>query len=124
VIHKTKVEHLHLVPSGKTPPNPSEILSSQRMEQFVQLVESRAKIVIFDSAPLLPVTDTLVLSARADGVLLIVKHGKTSRYDVEHAIEMLQNAKIRIVGAVLNQIPVTRGYGYYYYYGRSYKGYY
>jgi succinoglycan biosynthesis transport protein ExoP len=124
VIHNTKVDHLQVVPSGKTPPNPSEILSSHRMQQFVQLVESRARFVIFDSAPLLPVTDTLVLSARADGVLLIVKHGKTTRYDVEHVIEMLQNAKIRIVGSVINQIPVTRGYGYYYYYGRSYKGYY
>ena len=124
VIHKTKVDHLHVVPSGKTPPNPSEILSSNRMAQFVKMIESRARLVIFDSAPLLPVTDTLVLAGHSDGVLLIVKHGKTSRYDVEHVIEMLQNAKIRIVGSVLNQIPVTRGYGYYYYYGRSYKGYY
>jgi capsular exopolysaccharide synthesis family protein len=124
VIKKSKIDHLYVVTSGKTPPNPSEILSSKRMEQFINEIEAKGKLIVFDSAPLLPVTDTLVLAGRTDGVLLIVKHGHTSRFDVEHVMEMLQNAKVRVVGAVMNQIPVSRGYGYYYYYGKSYRGYY
>jgi len=124
VIQKSKIDHLYIVPSGKSPPNPSEILSSKRMAHFIHEIEGKGKLVIFDSAPLLPVTDTLVLAGRTDGILLIVQHGKTSRFDVDHVLEMLQNAKVRIIGAVLNQIPVSRGYGYYYYYGKSYRGYY
>ncbi|MBN2103139.1 polysaccharide biosynthesis tyrosine autokinase [bacterium] len=124
VIQKTGIDHLYVVCSGKTPPNPSEILSSRRMEQFVHEIEGKGRLVIFDSAPLLPVTDTLVLAGRTDGIILIVQHGKTSRFDVEHVLEMLTNAKVHVAGAVLNQIPVTRGYGYYYYYGKSYRGYY
>ncbi|MBN1783213.1 polysaccharide biosynthesis tyrosine autokinase [bacterium] len=124
VVQKTKTEHLYIVPAGKTPPNPSEIMSSKRMAHFIGEIESRGKLVLFDSAPLLPVTDTFVLASMTDGMILIVKHGHTSRFDIEHVTEMLTNAKVNIVGVVLNQIPVTRGYGYYYYYGKSYRGYY
>ncbi|MFL5561145.1 MAG: GumC family protein [Gemmatimonadaceae bacterium] len=119
-VHPTTVANLSVMGSGQLPPNPSELLGSQRMREV--LVEARESfdVVLFDSPPLLAVTDAAVLSTMVDGVILVVRVGSTSREAVRRAAAHLRAVHSHVLGAVLNDIDVGRGgyyggYGYYYY---------
>lgn len=118
----TALERLMTVPAGCPPPNPSELLGARRMREFIQFLTQRGDIVIIDSPPLLPVTDALVLAPEVDGVLLVVRHGHTHLKSAQLALTQLQQAGARVLGVVLNQVPIgQRSYGYHYgYYYRSY----
>ena len=118
----TPVERLRLLASGPLPPNPSELLGSQRMGQFIEHLAQEADVVIFDSPPVLAVTDAAVLSQRMDGVLLAVQAGGTREREARRAQEELARVNSPVLGAVLNKIPIGRRgeYGYYYY--RHYYG--
>lgn len=123
-VHKTGVGGLFVLPCGTPPPNPSELIASRRMGEFMDRVRDEYDLVLYDSAPLLPVSDTLILSSRSDGLLLVVKHGLTNKHALEQVVDNAVKAReISLLGVVLNQVPVGRGYGYYDY---SYydKGYY
>ncbi|MFF0308440.1 polysaccharide biosynthesis tyrosine autokinase [Streptosporangium sp. NPDC004379] len=107
---------LSVLPSGRIPPNPSELLASQAMRTLLgQLMESH-DMVIIDAPPLLPVTDAAALAAICDGALLIARYGRTRREHLVRAVELLSSINARLVGAVLNFVPVRRsnyhGYGY------------
>jgi capsular exopolysaccharide synthesis family protein len=109
---------LTVLPSGPVPPNPSELLGSQHMGNLLKVLAARFDYVIVDTPPLLPVTDAAVLATLTDGALLIARHGKSSRDDVERAAQSLEAVNARLLGTVLNAIPVrARGYGYGYGYG-------
>jgi non-specific protein-tyrosine kinase len=109
---------LTVLPSGPVPPNPSELLGSQHMGNLLKVLAARFDYVIVDTPPLLPVTDAAVLATLTDGALLITRHGKSSRDDVERAAQSLEAVNARLLGTVLNAIPVrARGYGYGYGYG-------
>jgi capsular exopolysaccharide synthesis family protein len=111
---------LMVLPSGPTPPNPSELLGSQGMAELISALESRADIVLVDAPPLLPVTDAAVLAKICDGALLIVRHGVTSREQVARAVESLRVVDAHLIGNVLNMAPAkgpdAYGYGYAYRY--------
>lgn len=103
--------------SGPLPPNPSEILGSHQMGELLKTLEDRADVIVFDSPPLLPVTDAAVLARQVDGAVLIVRHGRTRREQVTRALEALQGVDARLLGTVLNWAPVVKGpdadnYGY------------
>ena len=115
----TAVDNLFVVTSGPLPPNPSEILGSQRMESFIEDLKLRADIVIFDSPPLLTVTDSTVLSTRVDGVVLVADCGATRRDAIQKSADSLRKVGAHILGAVLNRVD-TRSSGYYYYYYSHY----
>lgn len=100
----TKVPGLYALPSGRIPPNPSEMLGSEAMRSIIQLL-SRDYIVIIDAPPLLPVTDAAVLSTRVDGVVLVATAGRTRREDVGAARDMLSQVHGRLLGTVLNMVP-------------------
>lgn len=107
--------HLMVLTSGPIPPNPSEILGSERMRQLILELSANA-LVIIDSPPLFPVTDAAVLSTRSDGALLVLSAGKTTYEMLDHAVALLGKAKGRLLGIVLNRVP-SRGsdavnYGY------------
>jgi non-specific protein-tyrosine kinase len=108
------VENLSLLPSGPLPPNPAEILGSRRMEEIIDVLKSRADIVLFDAPPVVAVTDAAVLGTKVDGVLLVVSAGKTRREHAQQAKEVLERVKVRLVGAVLNNAPSDRSMGGYY----------
>jgi len=110
----TGVDNLWLLPSGPLPPNPAEILGSRRMEEIIAALKTRAGMVLFDAPPVIAVTDAVVLGARVDGVLLVVRAGKTRREHAERAKELLEKAKVRLVGAVLSDAPLDRAMGGYY----------
>ena len=110
----TGVENLWLLPSGPLPPNPAEILGSRRMEEIIAALKARADIVLFDAPPVIAVTDAAVLGTKVDGVLLVVRAGKTRREHAAQAKELLEKAQVRIVGAVLSDAPLDRAMGGYY----------
>ncbi|MEA2236578.1 MAG: polysaccharide biosynthesis transport protein [Thermoanaerobaculia bacterium] len=111
VIQETQVPNLSLILSGPTPPNPSELLGSDRMKHLIHEIRSRFAFVIFDSPPVMAVTDSIVLAANADGVVLCVHGGQTPRDIVQRAAERLRQSNIPVLGALLNNLDLQQ-YGY------------
>ena len=122
-IQKTQVEHLSILSTGALPPNPSELLASQKMGDLVNQAKSRFGMVLFDSPPVVAVTDAAVLSRWADAVLLVVRMSRTDRGLAQRAKELLENVRAKVVGAVMNDVKLEAGYGgYHYYYYYHYYG--
>ncbi|HEX8253427.1 MAG TPA: polysaccharide biosynthesis tyrosine autokinase [Thermoanaerobaculia bacterium] len=113
IIQPTEVPNLSVVLSGPIPPNPSELLASDRMKHLIEEVRGKFAFVIFDSPPVLAVTDAIVLAARADGVVLCVHGGQTPRELVQRSSERLRQANIPVLGAILNNLDLQQ-YGYTY----------
>jgi len=111
VIQETEVPNLSLILSGPTPPNPSELLGSDRMKHLIHELRTRFAFVIFDSPPVMAVTDSIVLAANADGVILCVHGGQTPRDVVQRAAERLRQSNIPVLGALLNNLDLQQ-YGY------------
>ncbi len=102
---KVGIKNLSLLPSGPLPPNPAGILGSRKMEQVIAALKERADVVLFDAPPVVAVTDAAVLGTKVDGVLLVVRAGRTRREHAQRAKELLERVHVRIVGAVLNDAP-------------------
>jgi len=115
--HSTEIDGVWIVPSGPIPPNPSELLGSQKMKAFLEKVSVQYDTVILDAPPVIAVTDAAVLAPLVDGVVLVVKAG-SSRIDmVKEAKQQLEKANARIIGVVLNEVKTRReDYRYYYCY--------
>jgi len=112
-LQETGVPGLTLLASGPLPPRPADILGSRRMEAVIARLRAAADIVLFDTPPVIAVTDAAVLATRTDGVLLVFQAGKTSRERGRQARQILEKVKANIVGVVLNNAHVEQGYGYY-----------
>jgi capsular exopolysaccharide synthesis family protein len=116
---------LSVLPSGPTPPNPSEMLGSQQMRHLLATLAADYDVVIIDAPPLLPVTDAAVLAAAADGAIIVIRHGKSRREEVERATQALTAVNAKVLGTVLNFAPRKKrlggydGYGYGYGYGQA-----
>ena len=125
LLQPTGDPRLRLLTSGPLPPNPTELLGSGRMRELLAALaqSGEADIVLLDSPPVLILADAAVLSALADGVLMVVEAGRTRRDAGAKAVETLRTVQARLVGALINRVP-TRGSGayyyYYYYYGKDY----
>ena len=119
----TETENLFLLPCGKIPPNPPELLGSRRMAFLMTFLEKKYDIVIADTPPLLPTTDAIVLSSLVDGVLFVCRSGLMNRKMVIKSINQLENAKANVLGIVLNRVNVEKE-GYYKYYHKYYTQYY
>lgn len=120
VVRQTPVNNLRLITSGPIPPSPSEILGSQRMEALIKYLKTQADILIFDSPPVLAVTDSSVLASRMSGAILVVDSGATRRQAALQAVQALRNVGCDILGVVLNKIPSkSEGYYYSHYYGQE-----
>ena len=101
----TEVDGLQVLPSGPLPPNPADILSSQRMSALIGVLKARANYVLFDAPPVLAATDAALLGAKLDGILLVIKAGHTRREHTVRAREALERVHVRILGAVLSNAP-------------------
>lgn len=115
----TDQEGLYLLTSGLTSPNPAELLGSNNMETALLMAAHCFDMVIIDSPPALTVTDAVILSARVDGVLLVVDAGKTRRGEMKRAVGLLRDVNARIIGTVLNRLT-TRSEDYNYYHSYDY----
>jgi capsular exopolysaccharide synthesis family protein len=114
-LHPGPVEGLKVLPSGELPPNPAELAGSEHMRKLLQALAQQVDIVLLDSPPVLPVADATALAQAVDGVLLVVKAGRTRRGAARHAVESLRRVGANLVGVVLNSVPrsTDRYYGYY-----------
>ncbi|MDT0202655.1 polysaccharide biosynthesis tyrosine autokinase [Nocardioides sp. AE5] len=113
---------LQVLTSGPIPPNPSELLQSQAMDRLLNDLRERFDVVIIDAPPLLPVTDAALIARQADGAFVVVRHGKTTKDQLAHAVERIEAVDARVLGVVINRTPQKRkgsayGYGYGYGYG-------
>jgi protein-tyrosine kinase len=117
-VNKSHVEHLSVLTSGPIPPNPAELLGSKAMEDLLALAVEEYDIVIFDTPPVLAVTDAQILANKCDGTILVVNSGHTEIEPAVKAKEMLLNSKGKLLGVVLNQKKANESQ-YYYYYGRK-----
>jgi len=118
VLRKNKSLGLSIMTSGNTPPNPAELLASERMRQIILEVQHQSDVIVFDSPPLNAVTDASVLSKMVDGVILVVKAETTKILAAQQALEQLQRVGANVIGVVLNDVNMSkaRNYTYYAYY--------
>ena len=121
VLHTTKVDTLHVITSGPVPPNPAEMLGSDRMYKFIEEVSSIYDTILFDTPPVNSVADASILSPRMDGIILVIEAGSTEREASIIAKQQLEKVNARILGVVLNKVQQKGGsyYYYYYYYGED-----
>ena len=125
VVRKSDIPNLWVLPAGRLPPNPAELLSSKRFQQFLEAVRQRFDWVIVDSPPVMAVTDASILAHSASGVLFVTAADLTNRPAAVRAMEQLAAAKAILIGAVLNRADVERNaYFYSPYYRSEYKDYY
>nr|WP_156112669.1 CpsD/CapB family tyrosine-protein kinase [Halobacillus sp. BBL2006] len=116
LVRESEIENLDILPCGPIPPNPSELLGSRKMEKFIREAKQSYDMVIFDTPPVLAVTDSQVLSRFVDGVMLVVRSKQTEQEAAHKAKELLLKSKANILGAVLNDKDIKSS-NYYYYYG-------
>lgn len=113
-IYDTDFENLKVIPSGPIPPNPNELLATRKMHELIVKLSETQDTVIIDSPPVLAVSDSLILSAKADGTIFVIFANSTSRRSASRAKVLLQNAGVNILGSVLNGVQGNEA-GYYYY---------
>ncbi len=113
-LQETEVENLFLITSGILPPNPAEVVGSRRMEEIIQKLLEKVDVILFDTPPVIAVTDAALLASKVDGVLLVVRAGSTKRDHARRAKKLLEKVNARLIGAVLNNVSLdAQMYGYY-----------
>jgi capsular exopolysaccharide synthesis family protein len=110
------VEHLSLLPAGIAPPNPAELVGSSRWDNLLALLRSRYDMIFIDSPPILLVTDAVILASKADGTIVVIRSGKTTRTVLSRISDWMNRSTGRQLGFVLNAVD-TRSVEYYYAYG-------
>lgn len=114
-LQPTEEPGLAVLTCGQPPPNPAEMLESDRMSEILDELREQSDIVVLDSPPCLAVADASILGARCSGAILVVDSGKTRTDVARRAIETLRRANVKVVGAVVNKLSQKRSSGYYYY---------
>lgn len=110
---------LYVLPAGKIPPNPSELLGSTQMRSLMEVLERDFDVVLCDAPPLLPVTDAAILARATSGAIVTVAAGRTNRHQLSGAVDALEKVDAKIAGIILSMVP-TRGPDAYYSYGAGY----
>lgn len=114
-IQETSLDGLFLIPSGAIPPNPAELLTSKQMEFVIEKLTNEFDLVVFDSPPILSVTDGQILSNKCNATVLVVDTGVTEKGNIVRAKEALENSKANIIGVVMNNYKLEKDQYYYYY---------
>lgn len=122
-VYKNK---LFIMTAGTIPPNPAEMLSSNKLKNFLKRISDKFDMIIIDSPPVMAVTDAQILSTITDGVILVITSGQTEKAMAIKAKESLKKVNANIIGVVLNRLKEENGksygYGYYYYYNEDKNG--
>lgn len=125
VVHKSEIKNLEYITCGTIPPNPAEMLESEKMKLFLAEMRDKYDIVILDSPPIIAVTDSEILSTMVDGTILIVSADTTEFDLMERSVELMKSDKSSFIGAILNNFSYKSGYGsyykYYYYYSENHN---
>ena len=114
-----------MLPAGKHPPNPAELLGSKRFKDFFQSLGDHFDWIVLDSPPVMAVTDSSIVAHVATGVVFVIGSDMTSRRTAQRSLDQLRNANAKLIGAILNRVDLAH-HGYYYsqYYKKSYAEYY
>lgn len=112
---------LYVLPAGKIPPNPSELLGSRQMGVLMELLERDFDVVLCDAPPLLPVTDAAILARATSGAIMVVSAGRTTRHQLTGATEALTTVGAKPVGFVMSMVPTRGPDSYYSAYGYGYE---
>lgn len=121
VIHNTQVNGLNVITRGKSPTNPSEMLSSQRFKTLLDELSTQYDHIIIDTPPVLAVTDGIIISQYAGVNLLIARYSKSQMKELELSLNRFEQAGVKVNGFILNDIQRTAGAGYSYNYAYAYK---
>lgn len=121
VIHNTQVNGLDVITRGKSPTNPSEMLSSQRFKTLLEELSTQYDHIIIDTPPVLAVTDGIIISQYAGVNLLIARYSKSQMKELELSLNRFEQAGVKVNGFILNDIQRTAGTGYSYNYAYAYK---
>ena len=113
-IQKTNVNGLFVIPRGVVPPNPSELLGTEKFGDILHDLKKIFDYIIIDATPINGLSDALILTKNVDEVVIVCKYGKTDLSDIEECKKALLNADAKIAGVVINSMPKTKNkYGYY-----------
>ena len=119
MIKHTEMENLHILTAGKRTPSPSDVFDAEAIGRIVEEMKYYYDIVLVDCAPVLPVSDPMLLASKLDGIVLVVKAGTTQKEVVERAVDILNSNNHQVLGVVLNNmnnsLPYYYDYNYYYY---------
>ncbi len=114
IIARLTDHDIHVIPSGPIPPNPAELLISQRMNRLVKHMRDKYDFILFDSPPILSVTDAQILSKIADGTIIVVRAASTTFEQLESTLKLFTSVNAHILGIVLNRMDLSKhGYSYY-----------
>lgn len=117
VANKTEIDNLFIIPSGTTPLNPAELLSSVRMKKFLDAICEAYDCIIIDTPPIVMFTDAQILAQRVDGSLLVIASGQTEKSSILKAKELLDKVEAKIIGVVINKYEISKKeYNLQYYY--------
>jgi len=119
IIQQTEVENLFLATSGPIVPDTAELLSTDKMQEFIDKYKTEFDFILFDCPPIPIVTDAIILSRHVDGIVLVVQKGITSRRILRHVSQLLSESKTKVIGTILNKSPITAGSNSYYYYAKN-----
>jgi len=124
-VQKTNVENIWLIPSGPIPPNPAELLISDKMKGMIEELKRGYDVVMLDTPPMLAVVDGIIISSLGDSTVFIIQAGKTTRKPFLQAVENLKRAKAKVIGVLFNEVK-AKGEGYYspYYHYYRYRSHY
>jgi len=122
VIQATDIEGLYIITSGPIPPNPADLLSSERLDKLLDSLEDSFDLIILDCPPVLGISDTPILASKTNAVLLVSRFGKTKKNDMVAARDALNRVGARIVGFVVSGTEMTSNNGYYYYENNAAEG--
>jgi len=117
-VNQTDIENLSILLSGPIPPNPAELIGSLAMENFIEEAKTLYDVILFDTPPVLAVTDAQILSNKCDGTILVVASGSTEIDAAIKSRDLLNSSKAKLLGTVLNKIKADNSQ-YYYYYGQK-----
>ena len=116
----TSIDNLHVMTSGQIPPNPSELLGSQKMQRIIEQLLQSFDFLVFDMPPALAVTDAAILGQIVDGIIMVIEAGRTREPALIQTVQQFQKGKARVIGFILNRFQAQRSSGYYYYYYDQY----
>ena len=108
-LQRSRLSNLWVLPAGRTPANPAELLAGKRLDDLVARLRRDYDYVVIDTPPVVTATDAAVLAPRADGTLLVVRMEQTQRDVVKHALELLKKARANVLGTVLTALPAAKG---------------
>jgi capsular exopolysaccharide synthesis family protein len=123
-IHPTSLKNLSIMPGGRSPESPTSLLSMHRLPELIDALKGRYTWIVFDTPPLLPVTDAALIARHCAGLVLVIRMGSTHRKVIERAQDLLAEMRLPVLGCVLNEFAPERTtdhhYSRYYAYGAKY----